>query len=122
MVWALAVTETISYGILYYSFAAFLLPMQQSLGFSQTTLTGAFSLSVLVTGAGAIPAGAWLDRHGVRALMTAGSLLAAGCSRAEATQQRSMPARPQPPLVDLHPLEAVCGGALTTDLTVFYSF
>ncbi|HEX2819184.1 MAG TPA: MFS transporter [Streptosporangiaceae bacterium] len=79
MVWALAVTETISYGILYYSFAAFLLPMQQSLGFSQTTLTGAFSLSVLVTGAGAIPAGAWLDRHGARALMTAGSLLAAGC-------------------------------------------
>ncbi len=53
--------------------------MQQSLGFSQTTLTGAFSLSVLVTGAGAIPAGAWLDRHGARALMTAGSLLAAGC-------------------------------------------
>ena len=79
MVWALAVTETISYGVLCYSFAAFLLPMRQSLGFSQTTLTGTFSLSVLVTGAGAIPAGAWLDRHGARALMTAGSLLAAGC-------------------------------------------
>src|ERR1035438_8250259 len=56
MVWALAVTETISYGVLYYSFAAFLLPMQQSLGYGQATLTGAFSLSVLVTGAGAIPA------------------------------------------------------------------
>ena len=60
MVWALAVTETISYGVLYYSFAAFLLPMQRSLGVSQTTLTGAFSLGVLVTGAGAVPAGAWL--------------------------------------------------------------
>jgi hypothetical protein len=57
MVWALAVTETISYGVLYYSFAAFLLPMQQSLGMSQTTLTGAFSLSVLVTGAGLSPPG-----------------------------------------------------------------
>ncbi len=79
MVWALAVTETISYGVLYYSFAAFLLPMQQSLGYSQATLTGAFSLSVLVTGAGAIPAGAWLDCCGARGLMTAGSLLAAGC-------------------------------------------
>ena len=80
MVWALAVTETISYGVLYYySFAAFLLPMQHSLGFSQATLTGAFSLSVLVTGAGAIPAGAWLDCCGARGLMTAGSLLAAGC-------------------------------------------
>jgi len=79
MVWALALTETISYGVLYYSFAAFLLPMQHSLGFSQTTLTGAFSLSVLLTGAGAIPAGAWLDCCGARGLMTAGSLLGAGC-------------------------------------------
>jgi hypothetical protein len=79
MVRALAVTETISYGVLYYSFAAFLLPMQHSLGYSQTTLAGAFSLSVLVTGAGAIPAGAWLDCCGARALMTAGSLLGAGC-------------------------------------------
>lgn len=79
MVWALAVTETISYGVLYYSFAAFLLPMQHSLGFSQATLTGAFSLSVLLTGAGAIPAGAWLDCCGARGLMTAGSLLGAGC-------------------------------------------
>ncbi len=79
MVWALAVTETVSYGVLYYSFAAFLLPMQHALGWSSTTLTGAFSVSVLVTGAAAVPAGAWLDRHGARALMTAGSVLAAGC-------------------------------------------
>ena len=79
MVWALAVTETISYGVLYYSFAAFLLPMQHSLGFSQATLTGAFSLSVLLTGAGAVPAGAWLDCCGARGLMTAVSLLGAGC-------------------------------------------
>jgi len=28
MAWALTVTETISYGVLYYSFAAFLLPVQ----------------------------------------------------------------------------------------------
>jgi MFS family permease len=79
MAWALAGTECISYGVLYYAFAAFLLPMQQSLGYRQTTLAGAFSLSVLVTGAGAVPAGAWLDRHGARRLMTTGSLLAAGC-------------------------------------------
>ncbi len=50
MVWALAVTETISCGVLYYSFGAFLLPMKHSLGFSQTTLTCAFSAGVLVTG------------------------------------------------------------------------
>ncbi len=57
MVWALAVTETISYGVLYYSFAAFFLPMQHSLESSPATLSGAFSLSVLLTGVGAIPAG-----------------------------------------------------------------
>ena len=37
MVRALAITETVSYGVLYYSFAAFLLTMQHSLGYSQTT-------------------------------------------------------------------------------------
>ena len=78
MVWALAATETVSYGVLYYAFAAFLPAMQRSLAYSQTTLAGAFSLSVLVTGAGAIPAGVWLDWHGARGLMTAGSVLAAG--------------------------------------------
>ena len=45
--------------------------------YSQTTLAGAFSLSALVTGARAIPAGVWLDRHGARGLMTAGSVLGA---------------------------------------------
>jgi hypothetical protein len=49
MVWALAVTETISYSVHCYSFTAFLLPMQHSLDYSKATLTGAFSLSVLVT-------------------------------------------------------------------------
>jgi hypothetical protein len=34
--------------VLYYSFAAFLLPMQHGLGFSQTALTGTFSLSVIL--------------------------------------------------------------------------
>ena len=73
MVWALAATETVSYGALYNAFAAFPPAMQRSLAYSQTALAGAFSLSVLVTGAGAIPAGVWLDRHGARGLMTAGS-------------------------------------------------
>ena len=100
MVWALGFTETISYGVLFYSFAAFLLPMQQSLGFSQNTLTGAFSLSLLVAGAGALPAGAWLDCCGARGLMSAGSLLPAGSAallfiagdRAHRGQQGARPA------------------------------
>ena len=38
--------------MLYYAFAAFLPFMQRSLSYSQTTLAGAFSLNVLVTGQG----------------------------------------------------------------------
>ena len=75
MVWALSATETVSYGVLFYTFAAVLLPMQQDLGYSRAELTGAFSMSLLITGFLAVPLGAWLDRHGARLLMTAGSLL-----------------------------------------------
>ena len=34
IVWTLAVTETVSWGILYYAFAVFLVPMQTELGWS----------------------------------------------------------------------------------------
>lgn len=77
LVAVLAVTETVSYGVLQYAFPVFLAPMQAELGWSRTAMTGAFSLASLVSGFAAIPAGRWVDRHGARGLMTAGSLLAA---------------------------------------------
>jgi MFS family permease len=77
LVATLAVTETTSYGILAYAFAVFLLPMQQELGWSRTALTGAYSLAIVVSGVAAIPVGHWLDHHGARVLMTAGSTAAA---------------------------------------------
>ena len=70
----LAVTETISWGIIYYSFSVFLTPMEHDLGWSRAELTGGFSLMWLVTGLMAFPVGAWIDKHGARALMTAGSI------------------------------------------------
>jgi sugar phosphate permease len=73
---ALAVTETVSFGILYYAFTVFVTPMQAALGWSTATITGAFSLSLVVSGVCAPLVGTWVDRHGARALMTAGSLLA----------------------------------------------
>ena len=72
---ALSVTETVSYGILYYAFAAFLVPMQQDLGYSTAQLTGAFSAAILVSAVAGIPLGRYLDRRGPRALMTAGSVV-----------------------------------------------
>ena len=51
--------------------------MQRELGFSQAELTGAFSLALLVAGVAGIGVGRYLDRHGPRALMTAGSVAGA---------------------------------------------
>ena len=78
IVGALAVTETVSWGILYYAFAVFQVPMRAELGFSAATMAGAFSVAVAVTGVAAVPVGRWLDRHGARGLMTAGSIAAVG--------------------------------------------
>jgi MFS family permease len=75
MVWVLAVAQVISWGSLYYSFSLFVVPMQASLGWSRPLLNGALSLGLLATGAAAYPVGAWIDRHGGRAVMTLGSLL-----------------------------------------------
>jgi MFS family permease len=74
IVGALAITETVSWGILYYAFAAFLTPMRAELGLSTAELTGAFSLGLLVAGVAGIPVGRYLDRHSPRPLMTAGSI------------------------------------------------
>ena len=75
---ALALTETVSWGILYYAFAVVLLPMQEEMGWSRTEVTGAFSLALLVSAVSAPFVGRWLDRHGPRALMTLGSVAGVG--------------------------------------------
>src|SRR5215213_11911156 len=71
---ALSVTETVSWGILYYAFAVFLLPMRRELGFSTAQLTGAFSLALLISGIAGLAVGRYLDGRSPRALMTAGSV------------------------------------------------
>lgn len=76
MVGALSVTETVSYGILAYAFTVFIAPMQAELGWSVAAITGAYSLGLLTAGFAAIPVGRWLDEHGARLPMSAGSLLA----------------------------------------------
>ncbi|WP_305792150.1 MFS transporter [Micromonospora sp. KC723] len=73
---ALAVTSTIGYGTLYYAYAVLLNPMAASIGASTTAVTGALTASVLTGALMAIPVGRWLDHHGGRALMTAGSITA----------------------------------------------
>ncbi len=73
---ALAVTQTVGYGVLSYAFAVLLQPMAAELHASTAVVTGAFTASVLAGAVMAVPVGRWLDRHGGRALMTVGSLAA----------------------------------------------
>ena len=72
----LSITETVTWGIVYYGFPVFLQPMEQDLGASRVAVTGAFSVGLGVSALAALPVGRWIDRHGGRALMTAGSCLA----------------------------------------------
>lgn len=72
----LCVTETVTWGIVYYGFPVFLRPMEQDLGASRIAVTGAFSVGLGVSALAALPVGRWIDRHGARGIMTAGSCLA----------------------------------------------
>jgi MFS family permease len=72
----LAVTETVSWGILYYAFPVLLPAMERDPGWSRTTLIGAFTAAVIVSGLAALPVGRLLDHRPARPLMTAGSVLA----------------------------------------------
>jgi MFS family permease len=77
IVGVLAVTETVSWGVLYYAFAVFLTPVQRDLGWSRSALTGAFSVALATSALAAFPVGRWLDRHSPRPLMALGSLAGA---------------------------------------------
>ena len=61
---ALSVTETVTWGIIYYGFPVFLGAMEQDLGASRVAVTGAFSV-----GMGA--AGSWRSRSGAGSTATA---------------------------------------------------
>ena len=72
----LCVTETTSWGVLYYAFPVLARQLGADTGWSLTRLSAAFSLALLVSAVVGIPVGRWLDRHGPRWLMTTGSALA----------------------------------------------
>ncbi|WBQ03536.1 MFS transporter [Kribbella sp. CA-293567] len=75
VVGALAVTQTVGYGVLYYVFGVFLGPMSSDLRISTATSAGALTFAILVSCVMSVPVGRWLDRRGAQLLMTTGSLL-----------------------------------------------
>jgi MFS family permease len=76
LVGLLGITQTITWGILYYGFSVFLPAMEADRGWSRGEMSGALSLATLLAGLCAAPVGRWLDAHGARLLMSAGSVLA----------------------------------------------
>ncbi len=69
LVGALAVTQTVGYGVLYYAFAVLLQPIAQDLRTSAAAVTGALTVCVLITSIAGVAVGRWLDHHTGRALI-----------------------------------------------------
>lgn len=76
LVWGLAVTQTVSWGVLYYALPVLLVPMHDDLGWSRATIVGAFSVGIVISGFLAPLVGRRLDRSEPRLVITAGSLAA----------------------------------------------
>src|SRR5215213_9790927 len=72
---ALAITELVSWGVLYYSFPVVAPAMARQSGWSLTQVSGAFSAGLLIAGLSAPSVAAMLGRFGPRAVMTVGSIL-----------------------------------------------
>lgn len=103
---ALAITETVSFGVLYYAFSVFITPMEAELGWTRGEITGAFSLSLLITGVFGVPVGHWLDRRGARLLMTVGSI-GATLTVLLWSQVNSLPE-----FIAIMALKGICGAAV----------
>lgn len=76
LVWAIAVAQTVSWGVLYYAFAILIVPMERDLGWPRPAITTGMTLGLLVAGAAAPLVGRWVDRHGGLWPMTLGSIAA----------------------------------------------
>jgi MFS family permease len=77
VLWMLSLGQLITWGLVYYTFPLFVVPMEEELGWSRDWMYGALSCGLLVAGLSSIPVGAWIDRGHGRMLMTGGSVLAA---------------------------------------------
>ncbi|MFA6965777.1 MFS transporter [Bosea sp. (in: a-proteobacteria)] len=74
---ALGVTQVAGYGTLYYAFAVLAPEMTRSFGWASEWTYGAFAAGLLAGGLVAPVAGRLIDRHGTRAMMSLGTVLAA---------------------------------------------
>ena len=73
----LAVTETISFGVILYAFSVYIVSFETQFQWNRAQISGALSFALLISALVALPVGIWLDKHGGRLLMTVGSTGAA---------------------------------------------
>jgi predicted MFS family arabinose efflux permease len=71
----LCITQTVSWGLLYYSLPTAAAPISAATGWSQSAVTAAFSAGLLLSAVAGIAAGRLLDRHGPGFTMPIGSVL-----------------------------------------------
>lgn len=79
IVWPLAIAETIVWAAMYYSFPALLLEWEKDFGWSKTELTGAFTISLLVSAAASPIAGRFIDRGYGRYMLVGCTIFGAAC-------------------------------------------
>ncbi|WP_449701804.1 MFS transporter [Actinophytocola algeriensis] len=72
---ALCATQITGWGVLYYAFPVLAGDITAATGWSAPAITAALSVSQLCAALVGVPVGRWLDRHGPRGVMAAGSLL-----------------------------------------------
>ena len=72
----LSTVQIVSWGVLYYAFAALQSSIATDTGWSSVAITGAFSLSQILSGGVGIWVGRHIDAFGPRRVMTAASLVA----------------------------------------------
>jgi MFS family permease len=77
MVFVFAVSTTVAYGVLFYSFAVFVKPMELELHWNRAQTSLAFSLALIVSGLTAPFLGHIVDKHGSRMVMSLGAISAA---------------------------------------------
>ena len=91
VIWALSVTQIISWGSLFYAISLLIAPIEHQFGWSRDAIVGAFSLSMVCSGLAAYPVGVMIDRYGGRFVMGGGSVMAA-VMLALLSQTNSLPA------------------------------
>ncbi|WP_411826940.1 MFS transporter [Luteolibacter sp. AS25] len=75
LVWQLAWGQLLVWGVLYYAFTALAAPIHADTGWSRSLINGGLSVGLLTWGILALPVGMWIQRRGVKGVMTLGCLI-----------------------------------------------